>query len=49
MGRVEKAVEYMSGSYSCSQSVLCAFCDDAGITHDEAKKNCNALFRRQKN
>ena len=38
MSRVEKAVEYMNGPYSCSQSVLCAFCDDAGITHDEAKK-----------
>ena len=36
--KTEKAVEYMRGSYSCSQSVMCAFCDDAGITHDEAKK-----------
>lgn len=36
--KAEKAVEYMRGSYSCSQSVMCAFCDDAGITHDEAKK-----------
>ncbi|WP_176767948.1 C-GCAxxG-C-C family (seleno)protein [Acidaminococcus fermentans] len=25
------------GSYSCSQSVMCAFCDDAGISHAEAK------------
>ena len=36
--KTEKAVEYMRGSYSCSQSVLCAFCDDAGISHDEAKR-----------
>lgn len=36
--KVSKAVEYMNGAYSCSQSVLCAFCDDAGLTHDEARK-----------
>lgn len=36
--KVDKAVEYMRGSYSCSQSVMCAFCDDAGISHDEARK-----------
>ena len=36
--KISKAVEYMKGSYSCSQSVMCAFCDDAGISHDEAKK-----------
>lgn len=36
--KVDKAVEYMSGTYSCSQSVLCAFCEDAGLSHDEAKK-----------
>lgn len=35
---VKKAIEYMNGSYSCSQSVLCAFCDEAGLSHDEAKK-----------
>lgn len=34
---VKKAVEYMKGPYSCSQSVMCAFCDEAGISHDEAK------------
>lgn len=33
-----KAVEYMKGPYSCSQSVMCAFADDVGISHDEAKK-----------
>lgn len=38
MDKVAKAVEYMNGPYSCSQSVLCAFSDDAGISHDEAKK-----------
>lgn len=36
--KVEKAIEYMRGDYSCSQAVMCAFCDDAGISHDEAKK-----------
>ena len=36
--KVVKAVEYMRGAYSCSQSVLCAFCDDAGLSHDDAKK-----------
>ena len=36
--KVTKAVEYMQGAYSCSQSIMCAFCDDAGMTHDEAKK-----------
>ncbi len=33
-----QAVDYMKGPYSCSQSVMCAFCDDAGISHEEAKK-----------
>ena len=36
--KVEKAVEYMRGSYSCSQSILCAFCEDAGVSHDRAKE-----------
>ena len=36
--KVETALEYMRGSYSCSQSVMCAFCEDAGISHDEAKE-----------
>ena len=36
--KVNQAIEYMRGSYSCSQSVMCAFCDDAGISHDEARK-----------
>ena len=38
MDKVAKAVEDMNGAYSCSQAVLCAFCDDAGISHDEAAK-----------
>lgn len=38
MDKVSQAVEFMKGPYSCSQSVLCAFCDDAGLTHDEAKE-----------
>ena len=36
--KISQAIEYMQGSYSCSQAILCAFCDDAGISHDEAKK-----------
>lgn len=35
--RVTKAVEYMNGPYSCSQSVMCAFADEVGMAHDEAK------------
>ena len=38
MDKVSQAVEFMKGAYSCSQSVLCAFCDDAGLTHAEAKE-----------
>jgi hypothetical protein len=38
MDKVLQAVEFMKGSYSCSQAILCAFCEDAGISHDEAKK-----------
>ena len=34
---MERLIEYMEGAYSCSQSVMCAFCYDAGISHDEAK------------
>lgn len=33
-----RAVELMKGPYSCSQSVLCAFADDAGFSQDEAKE-----------
>ena len=36
--KVETAIEYMRGPYSCSQSIMCAFCEDAGISHDEAKE-----------
>ena len=32
-----KAVEFMSGPYSCSQSVMCAFADDINISQDDAK------------
>ncbi len=35
---VSKSIEYMKGEYSCSQSVMCAFCNEAGITHDEARR-----------
>ena len=38
MDKVSNAVEFMKGTYSCSQSVLCAFCEDAGISHAEAKE-----------
>ena len=36
--KVEKAVEYMKGSYSCSQSILCAFAADAKLTEEQAKE-----------
>lgn len=36
--KVSQAVDYMRGGYSCSQAVLCAFCDDAGLSHDAARK-----------
>ena len=38
MDKISQAVDYMNGPYSCSQSILCAFCEEAGLTHDEAKK-----------
>ncbi len=38
MDKVSQAVENMRGPLSCSQSVLCAFCDDAKLTFDEAKE-----------
>lgn len=34
--KVAKAVEYMNGPYSCSQAIMCAFCDEAGMTKDAA-------------
>ena len=33
----EKAIENHKSFYSCSASVLCAFCDEAGITEAQAK------------
>ena len=33
-----QAVENMRGPLSCSQSVMCAFADDVGLTQEEAKK-----------
>lgn len=38
MDKVSQAVELMKGAHSCSQSVLCAFCEDAGISFEEAEK-----------
>ena len=38
MNKVANAVELMKGAHSCSQSVLCAFCEDAGITFEDAEK-----------
>lgn len=38
MDKVSQAVELMKGPHSCSQSVLCAFCEDAGISFEEAEK-----------
>ena len=35
--RAEKAVNNHKSFYSCSASVLCAFCDEAGISEAEAK------------
>ena len=37
MNKISNAVNLMKNSYSCSQAVLCAFSEDAGLTHDEAK------------
>lgn len=36
--KTETALEYMRGHYSCSQSIMCAFCEDAGISHADAKE-----------
>ena len=41
-----QAVEYMHCGYSCSQSVLCEFCEDAKLSHDNAQKNCRPISRR---
>ncbi len=38
MDKVSNAVELMKGAHSCSQSVLCAFCEDAGLTFEDAEK-----------
>ena len=35
--RAEKAVNNHKSFYSCSASVMCAFCDEAGISEYEAK------------
>lgn len=36
--KVAQAVDFMNGPYSCSQSIMCAFCDEAGMTEDAAAK-----------
>lgn len=36
--KATKAVELMRSSYSCSEAILCAFCEDAGLTFEDAKK-----------
>lgn len=36
--RVRKAVEYFNNGYNCSQSVVCAYCEDFGIPHEEGRK-----------
>ena len=46
--KVAKAVEYMRGPLSCSQSVMCAFCEEAGISFDEAKKIAAPFSRGRK-
>ena len=37
MTNAEKAVNNHKNFFSCSASVLCAFCDEAGLTAQEAK------------
>ena len=36
--KVLQAVENMKGSLSCSQSIMCAFADEVGISFEDAKK-----------
>lgn len=36
--KTETALDYMLGSYNCSQAIMCAFCEDAGISHSDAKE-----------
>ena len=38
MDRVERAIEYMKGPYSCSEAVLCAFADEANMDDETAMK-----------
>lgn len=36
--RVEQAVRNMKSGYSCSQAVLCAYREEAGLSMEEAKR-----------
>ena len=38
MNKVENSVDLMRNAYSCSEAILCAFCEDAGLIFEEAKK-----------
>lgn len=38
MDHVEKALEYFSRRFHCSQAVLAAFADDVGLTEEQALK-----------
>ena len=38
MDYIEQAVENMKGAYSCSEAVLCAFANAAGLDETTAKK-----------
>lgn len=46
MDKVSQAVELIKGARSCSQSVLCAFCDDAGISFEDAEKIAAPLIAK---
>lgn len=37
-GSAEQAVQNHKSGYTCSGSVLCAFCEEAGLTEDEARQ-----------
>ena len=36
--RIQTAVSYMKGPYSCSQAIMCAFADEIGMDETTAKR-----------
>ena len=38
-----QAVEYFGSGYNCAQSVVCAFCDQFELPHNEARKIASGL------